>query len=179
MWGLIYPIWVFSILKKNKHDLDNKAFYKTYGILYRNFSFPNYFWYYFLKSYFIKYYRHVVILFRKIFYVLCINVLGIDLKRQCLIIIFLLSFFLFFDIKRKPYFHAKLNNLSNFSQITLIYSLWINLFTNAINLEQFDHFKNISIIIVNASFFVMVIGTMLFGYYFKIKKILRRKTIGI
>lgn len=120
----------------------------------------------------------MIILLKKFLYVLFINVLGIDLRRQCLLIIFLLSFFLFLEIKRTPYFTERLNNLSKFSQAVLIYTLWVCLFTREINLEEFEHFKSISIIVSSILFFISVIITMISGYCLKLKKFLNRTKIS-
>lgn len=112
---------------------------------------------------------------RKFLFVLFINVLGIDLQRQCLIIIFMLSLFLFADIKRKPYFVNKLNSLSNLSQVTLIYAIWVNLVATSLNQDEFEHFKSITILLLNSLFFIWVTIVLISGYYIKIRTILKRR----
>lgn len=112
---------------------------------------------------------------RKFLFVLFINVLGIHLQRQCLIIIFMLSLFLFADIKRKPYFVNKLNSLSNLSQVTLIYAIWVNLVATSLNQDEFEHFKSITILLLNSLFFIWVTIVLISGYYIKIRTILKRR----
>ena len=96
--------------------------------------------------------RGIVILFRKISYIACMNVLSIDVERHCLLMILLLSVFFIFEIQEKRLLNEKFNNLANQSQILLISSLFMKLFSFSVSNEIVEISFTYIILILNSLF---------------------------
>lgn len=120
-------------------------------------------------TYFDIFNRQMIILLRKFLYLLCINVLNIEIERQSLVMLLVLSLFLFYEIKRKPYFLKKLNMLSLLSHSILILTIWLKLFAFSMKIYELDIFANSFILILCILFFLIVLTILAL---IKMKKIL-------
>lgn len=109
---------------------------------------------------------------RKFLFILCINILKIDLERQCLVLILILYSFLNLQIKKKPYKESKLNALDKFSQISLIVTLVLSLLSFSLDIEEFQIMINIFILGLNLFFIGWIIFYIFILNYGRIKHII-------
>jgi len=99
--------------------------------------------------------RGFLIFLMKLLLILFINLLSLDLLRQALVIIFLLSIFQFWEIKNQPYFNEELNKYASFSLNVLISTIFLKLFATVINDDVFDLMTTIMIIALNCCLYWM------------------------
>lgn len=122
--------------------------------------------------------RPVLLLMKKILYLLSINLLQINLVSQILIIILGLSAFLYLSITKNAY---KLDILSDYdinSQGIVIFTFFLKLLTLSLNLAYFNLFSNSLILLINFLFIGLIITQILMLFLEKIKIIFRKQMRG-
>lgn len=93
---------------------------------------------------------------RKFIFILCINVLAIDIQRQSLILIIFLVFCQYYETIKEPYVIDNMNRLASVSNIILILCIWLKIFSWAINDDLFEILVSFVILIENAGYLIFV-----------------------
>lgn len=93
---------------------------------------------------------------RKLIFILCINVLAIDIQRQSLILILFLGFCQYYEMIMEPYIINHINKLASVSNIILIWTICLKLFSWAINEEFFELLVSFAILIGNVGYLIFV-----------------------
>ena len=93
---------------------------------------------------------------RKLIFILCINVLAIDIQRQSLILIFFLGFCQYYEMIKEPYIINNINKLASVSNIILILAIWLKIFSWAINYEMFEVLVGFVILFENTGYLIFI-----------------------
>lgn len=120
---------------------------------------------------------------RKLIFILCINVLAIDIQRQSLILILFLGFCQYYEMVMEPYVLNHINRIASVSNIILISTICLKIFSWAINDEFFELLISFAILFGNMGYLTFVgvkifrnqkkkIDKMLSDVYRKIRSVL-------
>ena len=96
---------------------------------------------------------------RKLVYIICINILSLNLERQVLIILLVLTVFQIFELIHRPYHNQGLNKYAASSMQIIIFSYFIKLLSYSFGDSFFDKFCGICILVVNCEFYAKGILT--------------------
>ena len=103
------------------------------------------------------FYRGIITLMKMFIYVLLIQFLSIEVERQVLIILIFLAYNSYFEIKTKPFLETKINDLSIYSNMIIISSYLLKLWSFSVGIEKFEIITSIILISVNSCFFIILI----------------------
>jgi hypothetical protein len=116
VWGLGIPATIYSLMAKEKDDLETEAVQIRYGFLYNGYKRDNYYW-------------EIVIMYRKIC-CLCVAVLlnSVGVIVQALVLVIILVVFFQLNNVLRPSCNRSLNECEDLSLLTQLLTMYCGLF---------------------------------------------------